>query len=244
MKQQTAFRWLGAIALSFFFISVGLYLGSTHFALTRSLSVSTDSDGKTESLQNDVQALKHGLKSVQQSNTIMQQELSSLNRQVNEVLEKLTQVSDQNLARSNETSIEKQVLTGSDDDLEPTPEDLADELNSAVLESANVMENYKEAVATQFHSETVDTDWAWETENWLHDSFQQNDELQGLTLVDARCASTLCNAIVRLDDSIPEHDAASLISRHRPWKGHTIMKRVGGELQIFFARDEHALPAF
>nr|WP_320190750.1 hypothetical protein [uncultured Desulfobacter sp.] len=93
-----------------------------------------------------------------------------------------------------------------------------------------------------FYAQEPDPEWAGETLDKLYASFESED-MQGIHLVDASCASTLCQMDLAIDQDASMEESLQHLAHHRSWDGATfVAANKSGQIKIYFARDGHDLP--
>ena len=91
-------------------------------------------------------------------------------------------------------------------------------------------------------NEELDAEWARETLVKIEEGFH-HEELAGVHLIDAACASTLCQVDLSIDSDIPVDEGMQRLSIHRPWDGPTFFSMsADGIARLYFARDGYDLP--
>ncbi|MCG8550506.1 MAG: hypothetical protein MI799_08915 [Desulfobacterales bacterium] len=93
-----------------------------------------------------------------------------------------------------------------------------------------------------FYAQEPDPQWADETLDKLYAGFESR-EMQGIHLVDASCASTMCQMDIVIDQDASMEDSLQHLAHHRSWDGPTfVAANQSGQIKIYFARDGHDLP--
>lgn len=93
-----------------------------------------------------------------------------------------------------------------------------------------------------FYAQETDSEWAGETLDKLYAGFE-SEEMQGIHLVDASCASTLCQMDLVIDQNASMEESLQHLAHNRSWDGATfVAANKSGQIKIYFARDGHDLP--
>lgn len=94
-----------------------------------------------------------------------------------------------------------------------------------------------------FYAQEPDPEWADETLDKLYTIFE-SEKMQGIHLVDASCASTLCQMDLTVDQEASMEESLQHLAQNRSWDGATfVAANKSGQIKIYFARDGHDLPS-
>lgn len=119
----------------------------------------------------------------------------------------------------------------------------ADPVGAQAEEQAETKMWQQQAVLEDnLRNEELDEQWAQETLVKIEEGFH-HEELAGVNLIDAACASTLCQVDLAIDSDIPVDEGMQRLSIHRPWDGPTFFSMsADGIARLYFARDGYDLP--
>ena len=141
---------------------------------------------------------------------------------------------------------QEQVVIRQDVDSLPESMDAEPEMDAvgaqAEEQAETKMWQQQAVLEDNLRNEELDEEWAQETLVKIEEGFH-HEELAGVHLIDAACASTLCQVDLSIDGDIPVDEGMQRLSIHRPWDGPTFFSMsADGIARLYFARDGYDLP--
>ena len=130
-------------------------------------------------------------------------------------------------------SLPESTLPGPESD--PMGPDPAAQTDARVLQQQTLLDD-------SLRSEAVDAEWAESTLARIEEGFHR-EQLAGIQLIDAACASTLCQVELSIGPDLGVEESVQRLSLHRPWDGPTFFSMAtDGTARFYFARDGYDLP--
>jgi hypothetical protein len=179
---------------------------------------------------------------------LTQSDLDSVSSEINEELASLrNQI---NMLNSNQqalqTDIENLPLMFDESDIKDDQDVKVDDEFQLSTTSPMPIEQkvqvQQELLEQTFYEQEPDPEWANETLAALYSSFE-SEEMQGIHLVEASCASTLCQMDLAIGQDALMEESLQHLAHHRSWDGATfVAANKNGQIKIYFARDGHDLP--
>jgi hypothetical protein len=188
------------------------------------------------SLEAEIKELKGGNSDLERRSAEMNSELTSLRSQLvdlNQKQESIDQVASAGLESSGASAPDGEGAT------ELTPEEEAEQLE---IQTTELIESFEQAIL----AEGTDPEWSSSAELAL-DEASKSEEMTEFSLVDAKCAMTMCRMMFFLDGSKPPEESFRKLVDLAPWQGEGFIHIQDGDdgestqAVIYLAREGYSL---
>lgn len=153
----------------------------------------------------------------------LQQQLAGLERQGNQTLELLNQLS---------ASIGNNEI----------PEVEVKEADQKTSDEEVRLQGMINAMEERLNSEGVDKDWADTAIASIENVIANEEDLSGMSILQAFCGSTICSLDLSLNPELSAESNMDRLARHRPWDGQTFFQTFNDQVKIYFAKTGETLP--